>query len=132
MQIDINSTVEGYLKTAVRNRVFNYIRSLNTKRKHVDNASRNGPGAEQPVDAQFREKELRSLYREEIEKLPDKMKEVYVLIKESQYSIAEVATHLDLSEQTVKNQLGTATKRIRAGLEKYKLLLWLLWLYLWV
>lgn len=123
-RIDIRETAEGYLKVAVRNRVLNHIRSLNTKRKHYD-AARSNLEKEMMSESLNNERELRRLYQEEIGKLPPRMKEIYMLNKEEGLSIAQVAQRLDLSEQTVKNQLGNALKKIRSGLEHYRILLFL-------
>ncbi len=35
-QINVMETMEGYLKTAIRNRVYNHIRSLGIKKRHYD------------------------------------------------------------------------------------------------
>lgn len=123
-RIDIRETAEGYLKVAVRNRVLNHIRSLNTKRKHYD-AARNNLEKEMMSESLNNERELRRLYQEEIGKLPPRMKEIYMLNKEEGLSITQVAERLDLSEQTIKNQLGNALKKIRSGLEHYRILLFL-------
>ncbi len=120
-KIDIRETAEGYLKVAVRNRVLNHIRSVNTKRKHYD-AARSAIEKETHSEDLNNERELRRLYQEEIGKLPPRMKEIYLLNKEQGMSIAQVADQLSLSEQTVKNQLGNALKKIRGGLEHYRLL----------
>ncbi len=120
-KIDIRETAEGYLKVAVRNRVLNHIRSVNTKRRHYD-AARSTLEKESQSEDLNNERELRKLYQEEIGKLPPRMKEIYMLNKEQGMSIAEVAGQLALSEQTVKNQLGNALKKIRSGLEHYRLL----------
>lgn len=119
-QIDINKTVEGYLKIAIRNRVFNLLRSRKIKEQHIDMAGRNMAAAGSVIEEQHRAAELKKLYHQEIQKLPSKMKEVYLLVKEDSLSITEAAQKLSLSEQTVKNQLGSALKKIRSGLEHYR------------
>lgn len=129
-QIDISKTVEGYLKVSVRNKMFNHLRSLKIKKKHYDFISKGGEAANADVDERSSERELKKLYQEEIRKLPPKMKDVFMLSKEYGYSITEIARKLSLSEQTVKNQLGAALKRIRSGIEHYRLLSLLIWIYL--
>jgi RNA polymerase sigma-70 factor (family 1) len=118
-QINIEETMNGYLKVATRNRIFNHIRSVTIKKKHLDKVARDYDDKGNTTDEQNRERELRRLYVDEIQKLPQKMKEVFMLNKEDGFSISEVADKLSLSEQTVKNQLSTALKRIRSGLEHY-------------
>lgn len=128
-QIDISKTVEGYLTVTVRNKMFNHIRSLKIQKKYYDFIEKDRNEAISNVDEQSNERELKKLYHEEIGKLPPKMKDVFTLSKEQGLSITEIAIRLSLSEQTVKNQLGTALKRIRSGIEHYRLIPLLLWIY---
>lgn len=118
-ELNIETTMEGYLKVAARNRIFNHIRSITTKRRHLNTIAKDYEDAGYTTDEQNRERELRRLYTDEIQKLPEKMKEIFTLNKEEGLSITELAQKLSLSEQTVKNQLSTALKRIRSGLEHY-------------
>lgn len=127
--INIQDTVEGYLKVAVRNRVFNHIRSRNTRKRHYYAATKDLPEGTFSTEELYNEKELRKLYRAEVEKLPLKMKEVYILIKENDLTIKQVAEQLSLSEQTIKNQIVHALKKIRNGLEYYSPFLLLILYY---
>lgn len=128
-QINIHDTVEGYLKVAVRNRVFNYIRSRNTRKRHYYAATKDFPEGTFSTEELNDERELRKRYQAEVEKLPLKMKEVYILIKENDLSIKQVAELLSLSEQTIKNQIVHALKKIRNGLEYYSPFLLLILYY---
>ena len=64
-------------------------------------------------------KELESVIFAEVEKMPARMKEIYLLKKEEGFSIKEIAEKLSLSEQTVKNQLQNAYSRLRLCLKEY-------------
>lgn len=122
-QINIQETVEGYLKIAVRNRIYNYIRSLNIKKRHYDTIGLETRESGYSTEELNSERELRQLYQQEIGKLPPKMKEIFTLNKEKGLSITQIAAQLSLSEQTIKNQIGNALKKIRTGLEYYRLLM---------
>jgi RNA polymerase sigma-70 factor (ECF subfamily) len=126
-QIHIMETLEGYLKAAVRNRIYNHIRSMGIKKRHYQTISQESKESGVSTEELNNERELRKLYQEEIGKLPPKMKEIFTLNKEKGFSISQIAEQLSLSEQTIKNQLGNALKKIRSGLEHYRLL-WL-WLF---
>ncbi len=65
------------------------------------------------------EKELLSIVSDEVERMPPRMKEIYVLKKDNYLSIKDIAEKLSLSEQTVKNQLYHASQRLRARLKDY-------------
>lgn len=61
-------------------------------------------------------KELSEFIDAEIRRLPARMQEVFRLSREDDLSIADIAHKLNLSEQTVKNQLTEALKRLRASI----------------
>lgn len=54
-----------------------------------------------------------SLVDEEIRKLPEKRKEIFILHKKEGLTIPEIAGYLNLSPKTVENQLTAALKTIR-------------------
>lgn len=64
-------------------------------------------------------KELQHLLSQEVNKLPEKMQMIYKLSRNEQLSVAEIANQLQVSEQTVKNTLTTALKRLRDKLSRY-------------
>nr|WP_295866356.1 sigma-70 family RNA polymerase sigma factor [uncultured Chitinophaga sp.] len=53
----------------------------------------------------------------EIASMPDKMREVFILSYEKELSVREIALRLSISEQTVKNQVHNALKRLRLRLQ---------------
>ncbi len=62
-------------------------------------------------------KELQQRIEAAISKLPARMQQIFRMSREEDYSITEIAQQLQLSEQTVKNQLTEALKRLRASLQ---------------
>lgn len=52
--------------------------------------------------------------------------QIFILNKEQECSIKEIAEKLSISEQSVKNQLLAASKIMRSDLKKYRCLLWVL------
>ena len=119
-QIEISETVEGYLKVAIKNRLFNHMRAKGVRKRYVQHVQQTTGEARSSTEESSNASELTRFYHDEIKKLPDKMREVYLLNKEKGLRIEEIANHLSLSEQTVKNQLTNALKRIRNGLEHYR------------
>ncbi|NGF56593.1 RNA polymerase sigma-70 factor [Parapedobacter sp. SGR-10] len=61
-------------------------------------------------------KELSSYIHQQIDSLPTKMKEVFVLSREIGLSNKEIARQLDLSEHTVKKQINNSIKRIKENM----------------
>jgi RNA polymerase sigma-70 factor (ECF subfamily) len=68
---------------------------------------------------------------DEIGKMPPRMKEVYLLKKEDNLSIQEIAGKLQISEQTIKNQLQQAYTRLRTRLKDHRLPLFFIGLALY-
>lgn len=65
-------------------------------------------------------KELELLVNQEVEQLPERMKAVYILSKQKHLKNKEIAEILQISEQTVKNMLSTAVKKLRQKLSDYQ------------
>ena len=63
--------------------------------------------------------DLQASYRRELERLPDKMREVFIDSRHHGLSIDEIAQKRAISPQTVKNQLSAALKKLREGLGNF-------------
>jgi len=61
-------------------------------------------------------KELTEFIEAEINLLPPRMRQIFRMSREDDCSIADIAHQLNLSEQTVKNQLTEALRRLRASI----------------
>lgn len=64
-----------------------------------------------------------------IEQLPSQTKTIYKLNKEDGMKIGEIAEHLHLSPQTVKNTLSTAVKRVKLYLQEQGIAHFLIFFY---
>jgi RNA polymerase sigma-70 factor (family 1) len=75
------------------------------------------PGVEAAAASSSLEaKEFSEFIETEIRALPPRMQEIFRLSREEELSIADIARRLNLSEQTVKNQLTEALRRLREAL----------------
>jgi RNA polymerase sigma-70 factor (ECF subfamily) len=61
-------------------------------------------------------KELKALIEAAVNRLPARMQQIFRMSREDDHSIADIAKILNISEQTVKNQLTEALKRLRTSL----------------
>jgi len=64
-------------------------------------------------------RELTEFIESEIARLPARMQQVFRMSREEDLSITDIALQLNLSEQTVKNQLTEALKRLRASISSH-------------
>ena len=63
-------------------------------------------------DEQYQFKQVYHIWKDATQKLPGQMRRIYVMKNEDQLTVKEIASELQLSEQTVKNQLHNAGQRI--------------------
>ena len=105
-----------YLYTAVKYRVISHY-------AYTDTEIRNDAIFEMLIDPappnSMETKELSELIESEIRQLPARMQQVFRMSREDDLSIADIADRLNLSEQTVKNQLTEALKRLRASIKSH-------------
>ena len=68
------------------------------------------------TDYAIREKQLASIIEREIDALPPRMREIFILSRRANLSHKQIAQQLDLSELTVKTQVKHALKILRTRL----------------
>lgn len=108
-----------YLYSVLRNRILVQFRKDEVRLRYAVILSKGEAKLEPSSHQLLINKELQSIINEEIKKMPEKMKAVYVLKKEENCSIREIAERLLISEQTVKNQLLNASGRLKKRLINY-------------
>jgi RNA polymerase sigma-70 factor (family 1) len=114
--IPFNTNLSGYLYIAARNKIINLIQQKNLRRDYLTSfalfAEQTGNGTVEQMD----EKELLGIVENEIQSLPQKMRHVFELSRKQYLSNKEIACQLDISDKTVKKQIGYAIKLIRLRL----------------
>jgi RNA polymerase sigma factor (sigma-70 family) len=74
-------------------------------------------------------KELGSLLDSTIESMPGRMQEIFRMSRDENISVADIAFKLNISEQTVKNQITLALKRLKATVVEYRTGDWIAYLF---
>ncbi|MES2515887.1 MAG: RNA polymerase sigma-70 factor [Bacteroidota bacterium] len=108
-----NTPIAPYLYTAIRNKALTYISRQKLQDKYLDSLSAFIKQGEYTADKNIREQELQEVIDKAIDALPKKMKQIFQLSKVEQLSNKEIATQLEISDKTVRNQLSTALKTIK-------------------
>lgn len=103
-----------YLHTAVKYRIISYYAHTSTE---IKNSGLFEVLSGQVFTHVLETKELNELLEKEINRLPSRMQQIFRMSREDDLSIADIAGKLNLSEQTVKNQLTEALKRIRESIK---------------
>lgn len=124
-QLDIQA-VPSYLRSAVRFKVANYIRSGKVREEfYAALAGLSLPETPGPQD--FMElNDLKSIIGQVISNLPEKCREIFLLSRDGQLTNQQIADLLNISIKTVEAQKTIALKRIRAAVDPHLLALLLL------
>jgi len=115
--INLSGSLGAYLHGAVKYKVINYFRSGSIKEQHQ--AALTVLMDEQHTAAADDKLILKELYLEvdaAIALLPEKMQLVFSMSRKQEKSIKEIAAELDVSVQTVKNQISAAIKLLKKSL----------------
>jgi RNA polymerase sigma-70 factor (family 1) len=118
-QIQINESVAAYFRAAVRFKVLNYLKSETAREKYQQLAGQALPAITCNTADHILIADMQASYRRELERLPDKMREVFIDSRDHGLSIDEIAQKRAISPQTVKNQLSAALKKLREGLGNF-------------
>jgi RNA polymerase sigma-70 factor (ECF subfamily) len=119
----------AYVLRIVSNESMNYLRAL-VKDSRLTYEIGHGPVAESPSPEEsvlYRETER--MINEAVEQLPRSCQQIYRMSREESMRIPEIASELNLSNNTVKNQLVKALRLIRLRVA-HLLPVWLVCLFL--
>lgn len=117
--IEVEETLAPYLFTALKYCIIRKIyrkagRGLLTPLSLIE---LDNPQAS--AEESFTYKELQVFINKGIDELPDRMREIFRLSRGENLSNREIAEHLSISEQTVKNTLSAALKKLRIKLSHF-------------
>jgi RNA polymerase sigma-70 factor (family 1) len=118
-QIQINESVVAYFRAAVRFKVLNYLKSETARERYQLLAGKALPVITYNTNDHMAMADLQASYRRELERLPDKMRAVFIDSRDHGLTIEEIAQKRAISPQTVKNQLSSALKKLREGLGNF-------------
>jgi RNA polymerase sigma-70 factor (ECF subfamily) len=107
-------SVLAYLLGSVKYRVINYFKSAITRQRYHDDLSLlMGEASFDHIESTYNQHEIHSALKSTMAKMPERMRLVFTMSRLDQKSISEIANELNLSGQTVKNQLSAAMKLVR-------------------
>ena len=118
-KIEIRTSVAAYLFTALKYKIYRLIDSRNKNRQNIINVQEEELfGSENSTDKRLLFDELYSLIEQNIEKLPKKCKLVFKLSRKENLTASQISSKLNISQNTVENQITKAKKIIRLELQK--------------
>lgn len=117
MDLDLTTSLNGYLYRSVRNAVLNLIRNEKKGSVLMTEIGEALEKGEYSTDEQVNYNELKRLIELEVALLPPRMREVFELSRNQQLSHAEIAALLEISDLTVKKQINKAIHILRERLD---------------
>ncbi|KLT64712.1 RNA polymerase sigma-70 factor [Pedobacter sp. BMA] len=128
------TSLSGYLFTAARFKGISHVQGELKKGKHVESLIRHLTTRQDTLNEAIDAKELNAIINREVEQLPAKMRDVFILSRHDQLSHKEISEKLSISDKTVKKQINNALKHFKLVLNKDTLCAagllftcWLLW-----
>jgi RNA polymerase sigma-70 factor (family 1) len=121
--IQVNVSLRAFLFAAVRYRIIDHIRKNSNHQKYANQVAAL-PAMELTTEEELYAKELQEKLHGAINQLSPRLQEIFKLSRFGHLTIAEIAQQLQLSEQTVKNQLSTALSQLRSKLATIFFILW--------
>lgn len=115
--IEIQGELGAYLHGAVKYRVINHFRSVAMREGHQTEFAflmegKHNAAADSELIRQDADREV----EQALAQLPDRMRLVIAMSRKEDKTIKEIASELDVSVQTVKNQITAAMKILRKNL----------------
>lgn len=125
ISLDIKSSLRAYLLFCLRNIIIDKYHHKIVRTNHTSSISSTLNNECNATEELVGYNDLQRFLEIQINKLPIKMQTIFILRKLEDLSIDEVAERLNLSKQTIKNQLNSALIRLRVSFENYFILLFL-------
>ena len=136
-ELVIRESLNAYLFTSIRNRCYNYL-----SQAHVQRESSITPLQEDSLIFSMHsetdlpigilmEKELQNVVDLAISRLPEQTKKVFELKRYEDLSYEDISSQLDISVNTVKYHIKSATKLLREELKEFLTVLIILSLMTW-
>lgn len=111
-------SVKSYLFMIARNFAFKRFRERAKETDIVDRLVRHYGEVNESMAESLYGKELNEWFDREMGRLPERMREVFVLSRKEHLSYKEIAERLNISDQTVKKQISKSLKLLRLKLDE--------------
>jgi RNA polymerase sigma-70 factor (ECF subfamily) len=118
-EITLTGSLSSYLYKATKNKILNHIAHEKVVSRYADSISNFIETDYVFADFNLREEELEAIIAKEIDLLPAKMREVFLLRKVEELSYEEIALQLNITDKTAKQQVYNSLKILREKLKNF-------------
>ncbi|HWV71514.1 MAG TPA: sigma-70 family RNA polymerase sigma factor [Pseudosphingobacterium sp.] len=115
--IQINTSIEAYLNTALQFRIISHFRKLSIKDRAFTYLYQRMVEIETHMKDVLTERDLVRALDNELERMPATMREIFKL-RIRDYTVDEIASSLNLAEKTVRNNISKGLHQLRKALSK--------------
>ena len=115
--LNIQTSFEQYLLSAVRLSVISYFRSQKVTHVRLEDALQRLELLENSIHDHSGYLELEQTLEQAVKHMPEMLQKVYELRSES-HSVKAIASELGLAEQTVKNYISEVLRRLRIAISE--------------
>ncbi|HEY0273570.1 MAG TPA: sigma-70 family RNA polymerase sigma factor [Chitinophaga sp.] len=119
-QLPPDARVLPYLYGILRNKVLQHYEKNEVRLRYAMKMATQAVHTETSGYHLLLDKELQKVLADEVARMPERMRAIYLLRRDQALSIKDMAAQLALSEQTIKNQLHSATTRLRECIRRYE------------
>lgn len=118
--LDKNSHLKSYLFTIVRNKTINFLKKAAKDQKLKDEIFYLKQNSSNNIETEIREKELNQIKKEALDILPPKRRKIFKMSRDENMNYDDIATKLNISKNTVRNQISSALETLRNYLQNHK------------
>lgn len=119
--LHITTSIEAYLKNALKFKVFDVFRRQITSEKYIDNALKNLHHDTITPEEALQVKELKVKIDKITKEIPEKCREVFLLSRVENLPHKKIAELLGISVSTVEKHISKATRILRTNFKEYHL-----------
>ncbi|SIN94679.1 RNA polymerase sigma factor [Chitinophaga niabensis] len=112
LEVQLNT----YLQAALRHKIIDLYRLRSVRERYYAQIFPSGALS----GNEYELKELNQVIRSAINRMPSRMREIFLLNRDGDLPSAAIAEKLSLSDQTIRNQISTAIQRIRLAVDHYQ------------
>lgn len=112
-------TIQPYLRTAVKFKVANLIRSGKIRDNFFEELARRNTSTENNTGELIEVKHMKMVIQQAIDSLPPQSRKIFLLRREQQYTNKEIAAQLGITVKAVEKQMTISLRLIRKAMEPH-------------